>query len=80
MGPGRLVAVPVRPSSPLDGAGRVSSCHRSASRWHAVPPLRYWLVGQVPLSVAAIASIEIRRPRGRATLAGAERAGGGSGM
>jgi hypothetical protein len=36
--------------------------------------------GQPSPSMVAIASIEIRRPRGRATLAGAERAGGGSGM
>jgi hypothetical protein len=36
--------------------------------------------GQFPLSRIAIASIEIRRPLGKATLAGAERAGGGSGM
>jgi hypothetical protein len=36
--------------------------------------------GQSPLSRVAIASIEIRRPRGNATLAGADRAGGGSGM
>jgi hypothetical protein len=35
---------------------------------------------QLPSSKVAIASIEISRPSGRATLAGADRAGGGSGM
>jgi hypothetical protein len=35
---------------------------------------------QLPLCSVAMASIEIRRPRGNATLAGADRAGGGSGM
>ena len=46
---------------------------------HAVRSSRC-LVRQVSPSVVAIASMEIRRPRGRATLAGADRAGGGSGM
>jgi hypothetical protein len=35
---------------------------------------------QLTLFWMAIASIEIRRPLGKATLAGADRAGGGSGM
>jgi hypothetical protein len=39
-----------------------------------------WRRSQLPPSRVAIASIEIRRPRGKAALAGAERAGGGSGM
>jgi hypothetical protein len=40
-----------------------------------------WLVRASYADVStAIASIEISRPRGSATLAGAERAGGGSGM
>ena len=45
----------------------------------------YWRIEALPVVLyaggsAAMASIEMSRPRGSATLAGAERAGGGSGM
>ena len=43
-------------------------------------PFRFMPEGQLPVSKVAIASIEINRPRGKSTLAGAERAGGGSGI
>jgi hypothetical protein len=59
------------------GAGRLSvSCRLRRAGSGGVPVVpRPYTEGST-----AMASIEISRPRGSITLAGAERAGGGSGM
>jgi energy-coupling factor transporter ATP-binding protein EcfA2 len=73
-----------RRSAPADhrhGVGRLWDRHAPGGEPHHHPARCRLIQATVYADgSAAMASIEISRPRGSATLAGAERAGGGSGM